>query len=88
MTLTGIMRYRGGGNLASLVFAEVARTIKRVHALRVLRRAINKIRRWANDSPRNCFSKPFLLEAELASFAGKHKQAVGKYACAIALSKS
>jgi hypothetical protein len=77
---------------ASLVFADIVRTStqrsQRLQGMKVLRRTIKRLRKWAEDSPENCFGKLFLLEAELATLTGKHKQALGKFACAIAFISS
>ena len=48
---------------------------------------MKRLRSWLKENPSSCYSKLFLLEAEMAALKGDFQEARDKYMCALAMSK-
>jgi predicted ATPase len=55
--------------------------------LKVAKRSISTLKKWADHSPYNCLEKLLLVQAELASAQNQNSRASTKYILAIAMSK-
>jgi hypothetical protein len=72
----------------SAVRANKCKTVSRNAHLKVVRRAMKRLRSWVKENPNSCYGKLFLLEAEMAAMKGDHQLAYAKYSCALAMTKS
>lgn len=55
--------------------------------VRLVKKTITMLKKWATKSPHNVLDKKFTLEAEFASFGGQFDKAYENFICAIALAK-
>lgn len=69
------------------MLANLGTSGKQKKTLDYVKKRIERVKYWAQQSPYNFLGSLYILDAELAVATGDHAEAFSKYVCAISLSK-